>query len=248
MRVSTMVQPVGAAQSKAPAPGSGTRGPGAVVRYRVTSPVPTGHRRSQSKPAPDASLRCHGSCHGRRFRIAALVLACPAALVSLTACASGTVASPREAPPAARPTGNDPARAAAEREILAAYDGYQRAVMTASVQGDLQAQQLAGYAADPLLGQTRRSLAKIAGAGLINKGTRRWSPRITTVQLDQQVASATIEDCTDTIDWLVVQRSTGKPAPAPSGRPRRYLVISAAERLDGRWYIVESTGRWDQPC
>lgn len=136
----------------------------------------------------------------------------------------------------------------ARTQILSAYAGYQQAVMAASLKGDHQAKELAQYTAEPLLGQTRNSIYQIKQAGLVNKGERRWSPQITDLQLDQATPTATIEDCTDTSTWLVVSRTTGKPAPKPSGRPDKYLVTSTAKKVGGKWYVAESKGDWSRPC
>jgi type IV pilus biogenesis protein CpaD/CtpE len=177
-----------------------------------------------------------------------VLLAAAAVLAGCTDDEPSTSTSSSSPPsPAASPS-VDVEQGQARTQILTVYTGYQQAVMAASLKGDYQAKALAQYTAEPLLGQTRNSIYQIKQAGLVNKGVRRWSPQITDIQLDGTPPTATIEDCTDTSEWIVVSRKTDKPVPAPSGRPTKYLVTSTAKKVSGKWYIAESKGDWSRPC
>jgi hypothetical protein len=178
----------------------------------------------------------------------AVLLAAATVLAGCTDDDPGTPSVPSSSPSTAASPSVDVEAGEARTQILSAYAGYQQAVMAASLKGDHQAKELAQYTAEPLLGQTRNSIYQIKQAGLVNKGERRWSPQITDMQLDQPTPTATIEDCTDTSTWLVVSRTTGKPAPTPSGRPDKYLVTSTAKKVGGKWYVAESKGDWNRPC
>ena len=179
---------------------------------------------------------------------AAMCLASAMLLAACTTEDSAPTPPASSAPSAAPSASEDAAFKLARAEVLIAYDGYQRAVMAASLKGDYEAKALADFTAEPLLGQTRNSIYQIKQAGLINKGERRWSPQVVDLQLDDEPQTAKVEDCTDTSKWIVVVRKTGKPAPAPSGRPTKYLVTSTAKKVSGKWYIAESTGDWERPC
>lgn len=177
-----------------------------------------------------------------------VLLAAATVLAGCTDDEPGPATSASTPPSTAATPSIDPEAGQARTQILAVYANYQQAVMAASLKGDYQAKALAQYTAEPLLGQTRNSIYQIKQAGLVNKGTRSWSPQITDVQLDGASPTATIEDCTDTSKWIVVSRKTNKPVPAPSGRPTKYLVTSTAKKVSGKWYIAESKGDWSRPC
>jgi hypothetical protein len=154
-----------------------------------------------------------------------------AAAVSLAAC---TADDPH--PPAA----TDATRA----QVLAAYDGYQRALMAALIAGDDEAVALAEFAAEPLLTQTRSSIRQMQEAGVVGQGEQRWSPRI--VELRRM--SATIEDCADISGWTVVSIESGDRVPPPPEQPEKFIVTSTAKLLAGEWSIVSTDGDWTRPC
>ena len=175
---------------------------------------------------------------------------CMAALLALSGCTSDPSPAPlpsgsQSAVPSAT---QDAADTKARTDVLAAYDGFQRALQAALTSGDYQSKDLVKFTAEPLLGQTRNSIYQLKQAGLKGKGQRRWSPQVVDLQLEQKTPTATIEDCTDNSKWTVVSTKTGKPMPAPSGRPAKYLVTSTAKKVSGTWYVSEQNGDWARPC
>lgn len=74
------------------------------------------------------------------------------------------------------------------------------------------------------------------------------SATVTEVDLDSVPARATIEACLDDTDFQLVFEADGTPVPdtVPGGR---YTVTAGALLgTDDRWYIVENTSHWDEPC
>ena len=129
-------------------------------------------------------------------------------------------------------------------QVLAAYDGYQRALMTALLTGDDEAVALAEFAAEPLLSQTRNSIRQMQEAGVVGQGEQRWSPRV----VELKNTSATIEDCADISEWKVVSIASGERVPPPPDQPEKFIVTSSAKLLAGQWSIVSTDGDWTRPC
>ena len=156
-----------------------------------------------------------------------------AATVSLAGC---TADDPRP-----RTTAADDATRA---QVLAVYDGYQRAQMAALLTGDAEAVALAEFTAEPLLSQTRDSIRQMQEAGVVGKGEQRWSPRI----VELRRSSATIEDCADISGWTVVSIENGDRVPPPPEQPEKFIVTSTARLLAGEWSIVSTDGDWTRLC
>jgi hypothetical protein len=161
-------------------------------------------------------------------------------LVALTMTAGLAGCTGDDPEPAATAAGTEAARS----QVLAAYDGYQRAQMAALLAGDAEALPLAEFAAEPLLSQTRNSIRQMQEAGVIGRGEQRWSPRV--VALNRR--SATIEDCADISKWTVVSIATGDRVPPPPEQPDKFIVTSTAKLLAGQWSIVGTDGDWTRPC
>jgi hypothetical protein len=176
-----------------------------------------------------------------------------AGLVTLAGCQRDEPSVPLPAPPpsgvaSVAPT-EDPARAAAERDVLTAYAAYREAADAAWIKGDSKAKNLATVVAEPLLGQIRYVIGQHRNAGLIAKGRRVSAPEVTEVDLTGRTPKAVIDDCMDYSQWSIVVKKTGKPAPRPSVTgPSKFLVTAQAKQVSGRWYIAESQGDPSRPC
>ena len=133
----------------------------------------------------------------------------------------------------------------ARARVLAAYDGYQRAQQAALLTADEEVAGLARFGAEPLLSQTRASIRQMRAAGVVGKGTQRWSPRV----VELRPTSATIEDCTD-----IAQLDGGLGHEPATGCHRRRSSrsgsssTSTAKLLGGEWSIVGTDGDWSRLC
>ncbi|BBH67115.1 hypothetical protein ACTI_38000 [Actinoplanes sp. OR16] len=189
-----------------------------------------------------------------RFRNVAAAGLAATVVVTLTGCQQDEPSVPLPtAPPAtsASPAPTvDEAEAAAMKGVRTAYADYQRVVAAAQNKGDPKAKDLASYVAEPLLGQIRNSIGSMAKAGFVVKGRTesKGDPEITELNLDDRTPTATIEDCIDPSSAVLTSKKTGKPQPAPSGQPPRYLVVSTAKQVSGKWYIDGTKGYWERPC
>lgn len=183
---------------------------------------------------------------------ALLVAAACGLLLGEAACSSEdpTPAPSTSAPPSApapTPT-EDPAQAKASADALAAYGLYGTAYEAASAKADYKSKELPKYVAEPLLGQLVNSFAQMSEAGVISRGESIRNPKVVDVDLDAWPATVTIEDCRDITAVVTVDAKTGNPLPAPSNRPKKYIVVSKAKKVGDKWYIYESAGDWNRPC
>lgn len=161
----------------------------------------------------------------------------PRSLVALAATAGlAACTADRPAP--------QPSADATRAQVLAVYDGYQRAQLAALLTGDDEAVALAAFTAEPLLSQTRNSIRQMREAGVIGRGEQRWSPRV----VELRRTSATIEDCADISGWTVVSVRTGDRVPPPPEQPEKFIVTSTAKLLAGEWSIVGTDGDWSRLC
>jgi hypothetical protein len=140
----------------------------------------------------------------------------------------------------------DPREEQAREDILEVYDSFQEANIAAAATADYESTELAEYVAQPLLGELLHGLQQMSDLGVHHTGRPTWSPTITAVRFDTSPPTATIEDCLDVTDWLVVDED-GNELPGPSG-PTRYVVTVQAKQVDDRWYIYEAVPNRSQAC
>lgn len=135
----------------------------------------------------------------------------------------------------------DPAETEAREQILATYSGYLEAYIAASAKADHRTGELAKWVAEPLLGQLINNLYNMSRSDLRNVGRPEWNPVVTELRLDAD--QAVIEDCFDASGWDTV----GGKAPA-TPQAKKYPVVAKVKRVNGRWYVYESTPQRSSSC
>jgi len=143
--------------------------------------------------------------------------------------------------PSRAASNSDPAEDQARQQVLATYNGYLEAYITASAAADYRTDALKQYVAEPLLGQLLNNLFNMSRSGVHNEGRPRWSPTVTELRLgdDQTV----IQDCFDSSNWNAVG---GKAK--PTAQAKKYPVVVKVKRIKDRWYVYESTAQRSSTC
>jgi hypothetical protein len=193
-------------------------------------------------------LEIHGRDHTSRpvIGVAAALLAIA---LATTGCGEGKDQGPRGADPtgpATSATATEPPEAA---EILAAFDGYRRALRAANESGtESPTEELRKYLTDPLLSEAVAQLHRNRLRGVYYAGSSvAVDPRVTEVRPDAKPKTAALVTCVDNSDYRLIYRSNNSPVPVPSGN-RRMMASYAASYVDGQgWRISDSTSL-DQPC
>jgi len=183
---------------------------------------------------------------------AVLITALMVAAVVYATSRTGQRAPAEPAPSATSAAASAPSSATTDADVtasvLAAYAGFREAYIAAAATADAQTAELATFAGDPLLLQTRLALQTQARHGIVYQGRPTWTAKVTGANLTTRPYTATIEDCLDTTGWIPVNRRTRVPATLP-GQALRYRVISTAQRYDdGRWLIIQSAADRSRPC
>ena len=129
----------------------------------------------------------------------------------------------------------------ARREILATYNGYLEAYIKASATADYRTQELAQFVGEPLLGQLLNNLQNMSRSNVHNEGRPTWNPTVTELRLD--AGQAVIQDCFDSTNWNAVG---GKAQ--PTTQAKKYPVVVKAKRVNGKWYVYESTAQRSATC
>ncbi|MBX7268933.1 hypothetical protein KIF24_24805 [Micromonospora sp. Llam7] len=129
----------------------------------------------------------------------------------------------------------------ARHEVLAAYNGYLEAYITASATANYRTKELATYVGEPLLGQLLNNLYNMSRSGVRNEGRPTWSPTVTELRLDAN--EAVIQDCFDSTNWNAVG---GKAQ--PTAQAKKYPVVLKAKRVNDKWYVYESTAQRSSTC
>lgn len=172
------------------------------------------------------------------------VLAAGLVLSALAGCDSDPEPGPSAPGISVVPTASttvDAAEDAARRAILAAYNGYVEAYIKASATADYRTKELATYVGEPLLGQLFNNLFTMSRSGVHNEGRPIWSPTVTELRLDS--GEAVIQDCFDSTSWNTV----GGKVP-PTTQAKKYPIVVKAKRVNGRWFVYESTAQRSSTC
>ena len=178
------------------------------------------------------------------------------ALIGVTGCGSSSPAGPAQSSSslpattsaASTPTpSRTPVGAGPEELVLAAYRGMQAAAVRAYAAPRVDHPEVRRYAADKALAGINSTILHYRQRGIVLRGEPVLSPSVTSLDLAANPPTARVEDCIDTTDWVPVEEKTGRSLAAP-GQNLRYPVISIAQLISGRWYIMQSTPQRSRSC
>ncbi|MFB8207907.1 MULTISPECIES: hypothetical protein [unclassified Streptomyces] len=182
------------------------------------------------------------------------LMACSGMAVCLLVLATGCGAKDEKKPaePTASATKDDGAtkkRAAAERDALAAYRGMWEAQTKAYSTGSMKDVKLSEYTTGNAAANIIEGFTYYQKTGIAFTGPPVISPKVTAVDVDSSVHTATITDCVD-VTGIVVRRATGKPIAGVKEDDRRPWTAKATTAKDGKggWRIVDYTIDKDRTC
>lgn len=142
----------------------------------------------------------------------------------------------------------DPAEAA-KAEAISTYQSYWTELPKAYAVPAIEGTELQRYTAAEALAKAQAGVANLKTLGQIMTGAPvLTNPTVTAAELDKKTPNVTISACLDVLPWKVIQKDTGKPAPLPSTRATKYVVVALVERWEDGWKVLKSTPHGDQPC
>ncbi|MFI7359589.1 secreted protein/lipoprotein [Streptomyces avidinii] len=142
----------------------------------------------------------------------------------------------------------DPAEAA-KAEAISAYQSYWTELPKAYAVPAIEGTELQRYTAAEALAKAQAGVANLKTLGQIMTGAPvLTNPTVTGAELDKKTPNVTISACLDVLPWKLIQKDTGQPAPLPSTRATKYVVIALVERWEDGWKVLKSTPHGDQPC
>ncbi|WP_260696724.1 hypothetical protein [Streptomyces sp. 130] len=150
---------------------------------------------------------------------------------------------------ATRDDGAEKKRAAAERDALAAYRGMWKAQTKAYSTGSMKGVELGDYTTGDAAAHIVEAFTYYQKTDIAFTGPPVISPKVTAVDVDSSVHTATITDCVD-VTGIVVRRATGKPIAGAKEDDRRPWTAKATTAKDGKggWRIVDYTIDKDRTC
>jgi hypothetical protein len=149
-----------------------------------------------------------------------------------------TTGSPSSPPPTPGVNRSDP---------VIVYRAWWAAVQSALATADPAAPGLALYAIDPLLANTRASIGRLRGQGIVQVVTFMLSPQVVTRQPDR----VEITDCIRTPAGTYRDARTGQPRAPPGFRndtSSRDSLRFVLRQRDSSWYLVATTALGGGSC
>ncbi|MFJ8073891.1 hypothetical protein ACIQ7Q_08150 [Streptomyces sp. NPDC096176] len=189
--------------------------------------------------------------HGENAALKACTGAAAAVLLLLTGCSSSGEEEP--GPPKASSTAQgkeQKERSAAERGALAAYRGMWDAQVKAYSTGSMENARLGDYTTGEAAKNVISAFTYYNGRGLTFKGKPKVTPKVTAIDVKSDPYTATISDCVDTTDYVLVKRTSGKPVAVAEDDNRRPWTATATTAKAGgtEWRISDYTIDKDRTC
>jgi len=140
-------------------------------------------------------------------------------------------------------------RAAAESAALAAYRGMWDAQVEAYASGSMKNAKLGDYTTGSATTKIINTSAYYQHKGFAITGKPKLAPKVTAVDIESASHTATISDCVDLTDYVLVRRATGEPVTVDKGDSRRPWTAKAVTAKGGReWRIADYTIHKDRTC
>jgi hypothetical protein len=166
----------------------------------------------------------------RRFLVGAVVTF---ALIATGCSSDGSGGTP---PPTPSATPSLDARAAAERDALAAYVGMWQAMAKAGEVPDPDAPELRQFAADRALARIVDVIFTYRETGVVTRGAPVTNAHVTGVSPAEAPTEVTVADCGDSTNWTKHKKATGELIEDdPRGRRNITAVVKI---VDGSWKVV----------
>jgi hypothetical protein len=185
-----------------------------------------------------------------RTRKHATALLLAGGLVALAGCSdSGTDASPpkpsrtQTASPSSSPSSTAESEDAA---VIAAYTSSWDAQTAAYSKASSAGTDLKKNTTLRALFDIESDLTAMRKAGQVTTGKPVINPKVVKVT-DGKIPKATLTDCVDTTNWILIDKASKKPVPLPTTRLTKYVSTANLEKWGKTWMVTKLTAQ-DQSC
>ncbi|MFF8932347.1 hypothetical protein ACF1AO_34350 [Streptomyces longwoodensis] len=145
----------------------------------------------------------------------------------------------RSKTPSARPSASPSSTLDSEQAaVLAAYTQSWQAQAEAYAQASSAGTDLRKTTTLRALGLVEQDLETMRKAGQVTTGRPVIRPRAPEVT-GGEVPKATLVDCVDTTNWVLIDKLTRKKVPLPTSRLIRYVNTAKLEKWGTKWMVTE---------
>jgi hypothetical protein len=176
----------------------------------------------------------------------ALLLA--GSLLALAGCSdsnAGTSSKPSSTPTAVSPS-SSPTGGAQDTAVIAAYTASWDAQTAAYAKASSAGTDLKKNTTLRALFDIESDLSAMRKAGQVTTGKPVINPKVVKVT-DGKIPKATLTDCVDTTNWILIDKASKKPVPLPTTRLTKYVNTANLEKWGKTWMVTKLTAQ-DQSC
>jgi hypothetical protein len=169
-------------------------------------------------------------------------------LLALAGCSDGdsdTSSKPSSTPTAVSPSPSSTA-GAEDAAVIAAYTSSWDAQTEAYSKASSSGTDLKKNTTFKALADIERDLTAMRKAGQVTTGKPVIDPKVVKVT-DAKVPTATVADCVDTTNWILIDKASKKKVPLPTTRLTKYVSTATLEKWGTKWMVTKLTAQ-EQAC
>jgi len=183
-----------------------------------------------------------------RTRKPATALILVGGLLALAGCSDGdsdTSSQPSSTPTAVSPSPSSTA-GAEDAAVIAAYTRSWDAQTAAYSKASSSGTDLKKNTTFKALADIESDLTAMRKAGQVTTGKPVIDPKVVKVT-DAKVPTATVADCVDTTNWILIDKASKKKVPLPTTRLTKYVSTATLEKWETKWMVTKLTAQ-EQAC
>ncbi|MFJ8787001.1 hypothetical protein [Streptomyces sp. NPDC102476] len=183
-----------------------------------------------------------------RTRKPATTLILVGGLLALAGCSDGdsdTSSQPSSTPTAVSPSPSSTA-GAEDAAVIAAYTSSWDAQTAAYSKASSSGTDLKKNTTLKALADIESDLAAMRKVGQVTTGKPVIDPKVVKVT-DAKVPTATVADCVDTTNWILIDKASKKKVPLPTTRLTKYVSTATLEKWGTKWMVTKLTAQ-EQAC
>ncbi|MGW2890610.1 hypothetical protein ACWDDN_35955 [Streptomyces griseoruber] len=195
------------------------------------------HRRSSGLNIAAVRTRKHTT---------ALILA--GGLLVLAGCSdsdSDTSSKPSSTPSSVSPSPSSTI-GAEDAAVIAAYTSSWDAQTAAYGKASSSGTDLRKNTTFKALADIESDLTAMRKAGQVTTGKPVIDPKVVKVT-DAKIPTATVADCVDTTNWILIDKASKKKVPLPTTRLTKYVSTATLEKWGTKWMVTKLTAQ-EQAC
>lgn len=168
--------------------------------------------------------------------------------MALAGCSDGDAdASPSKSPTETAGSSSPSSTADAEdAAVIAAYTSSWDAQTEAYKKATSAGTDLKKSTTLQALADIEKDLSAMRRAGQVTTGKPVIHPKVVKVT-DAAIPKATVADCVDTTNWMLIDKTSKKEVPLPSERLTKYVSTATLEKWGKTWMVTKLTAQ-DQAC